>query len=374
MTHADIAHFDALERAECVQEAVERAQALVGGYILQETGQGMKDLISGIVPTLLLGVGILGLTTGAGAAGGALLGSLGAGVGAVPGGVFGASAGFEAGMALLDALGLGFLFAYLSDKLPEVYSLLRSGLRRAWEAPDSAYGMEDFAIDAAVREIARALAVLFSLILQGIVAFLMVKGAKSAAERLPELLGKLRSSRLGNGFAKWIEQNYDALIRSSQSGQNRPPRTSGGGTLGKRESEVWPNDIEETRKADAGTQGDPEHFRKIYEAVEIRRQAAQEGRELTTAEKITVSEARGELNAFYAIDLFEPGEAFRNYKQIQSFGKKDTHNFDGVWEDPDGNVLIVESKGGNSRLAPGQMSYDWLVDRAKKLGPPVGEK
>ena len=121
MTQADIARADTLERAECVREAVEHAQTLVGPYILQETGQGMKDLISGIVPTLLLGLGLLGLTTGAGLAGGAVLGSFGAGLGAVPGGIFCASVGFEAGLALLDALGLGFLFAYVSDKLPEVY-------------------------------------------------------------------------------------------------------------------------------------------------------------------------------------------------------------------------------------------------------------
>ena len=125
------------------------------------------------------------------------------GIAAVPGSMFGASAGFEAGMALLDALGLGFLFAYVSDKLPRVCSLLRSGLRRAWDAPDCSYGLEDSEIDAAARDIAQALALLFSLILQAIVAFLTAKGAQSAAERLPELVGKLRSkSELGVGFGE----------------------------------------------------------------------------------------------------------------------------------------------------------------------------
>jgi hypothetical protein len=208
---------------------VERAQALVGGYILQETGQGMKDLISGIVPTLLLGLGLLGLTTGAGLAGGAVLGSFGAGLGAVPGGIFCASVGFEAGLALLDALGLGFLFAYVSDKLPEVYSLLRRGLTHAWAAPDSAHGLEELAIDAAARDIARAVAVLFSLILQAIVAFLMAKGAKSAAERLPELLGKLRSSEFGEGFASWVQRNYESLIKNRKLEPGRTTGTGGGG-------------------------------------------------------------------------------------------------------------------------------------------------
>lgn len=369
VTQADIARADTLERAECVREAVEHAQTLVGPYILQETGQGMKDLISGIVPTLLLGSGILALTTSAGAAGGAILGSLGMGIGAVPGSMFGGSAGFEAGMALLDALGLGFLFAYVSDKLPRVCSLLRSGLRRAWDAPDCSYGLEDSEIDAAARDIAQSLAVLFSLILQAIVAFLTAKGAQSAAERLPDLVGKLRSSGLGGGFAKWIEQNYDDLIQRSQCGQDRQLPTSGGGTVAKRQSGVWPKDIEETKKADAGAGGQPEHFTKIYERLEIPRRAAKEGRGMTKQEKIDFSEARGETNAFFYID-----EAFPNYKQIQSFGKKDTHNFDGVWEGPNENLLIVESKGGDSHLARGQMSYEWLVDRANKLGPPVGDK
>src|SRR6185312_10440926 len=117
VTYADIAHSDTLERAQCVREAVERAKAIVGGYILQETGQGLKELISGIVPTLLLGAGILGLTTGVGAAGGAVLGSLGAGVGAVPGAMFGASVGFEAGAAILDALGLRLHFGQVATSL-----------------------------------------------------------------------------------------------------------------------------------------------------------------------------------------------------------------------------------------------------------------
>lgn len=349
VTHADIAHSDTLERAECVREAVERAKAIVGGYILQETGQGLKELISGIVPTLLLGAGILGLTTGVGAAGGAVLGSLGAGVGAVPGAMFGASVGFEAGSAILDALGLGFLFVYISDRLPRVCSLARSGVRLAWDAPDSSY--EDSAIDAAARDIAQALAVLFSLIMQAIVAFLTAKGAQSAAERLPELVGKLRSSKLGGGFAKWVEQNYDAIIRASERERERRVQAGGGGTVGNRESGSRSNRLEETLKADAGSRGDSEHFRKIYKAVEIRKRAAREGRELTTQEKIAVSEARGELNSFFAIDMFAQGEAFRNYKQIQSFGKTDSHNFDGVWEDPNGNLLVVESKGGDSHLA-----------------------
>jgi hypothetical protein len=150
---------------------VELAQSRIGSYLVQETGQGLKDLISGIVPTLLLGLGILGFTTSAGAAGGALIGSLGMGVGAVPGSMFGASAGFEAGMTFLDALGLGFLFAYVSDSLPRVYTLLRGGVRRAWEAPDGPFNSEQSAIDAAARDIARAVALLFSLICQAIVAF-----------------------------------------------------------------------------------------------------------------------------------------------------------------------------------------------------------
>jgi len=260
-----------------VREAVERAKAIVGGYILQETGQGLKELISGIVPTLLLGAGILGLTTGVGAAGGAVLGSLGAGVGAVPGAMFGASVGFEAGSAILDALGLGFLFVYISDRLPRVCSLARSGVRLAWDAPDSSY--EDSAIDAAARDIAQALAVLFSLIMQAIVAFLTAKGAQSAAERLPELVGKLRSSKLGGGFAKWVEQNYDAIIRASERERERRMQAGGGGTVGNRESGSRSNRLEETLKADAGSRGDSEHFRKIYKAVEIRKRAAREGRE-----------------------------------------------------------------------------------------------
>jgi hypothetical protein len=241
--HADILRFDSLERAECVNEALRRARHLVPLYIAEEIGQAAHEVITAVVPALLFGLGIIGVTTGFGVAAGAALGSLGGGIGVVPGAVFGANVGFESGMAFLDALGLGFLFVYISDKLPQVVGLFRDGVKRAWEAPDSLYGLEEMAINAAARDMARAVAVLFSLILQAIVAFMIAKSGQSGAERLPELIGKLRSSKMGEGFALWVERNYQSLIQDPNLRPGRKLSNGGGGGFA--------TDLEEIRLSSA---------------------------------------------------------------------------------------------------------------------------
>jgi hypothetical protein len=51
---------------------------------------------------------------------------------------------------------------------------------------------------------------------QGIVAFLVAKGANAAALRVPELVAKLRASELGEGFAVWVERNWASLITNER--------------------------------------------------------------------------------------------------------------------------------------------------------------
>ena len=64
-------------------------------------------------------------------------------------------------------------------------------------------------MDDAARELARATGVLFRLILEGIVAYLLAKGAAQATARVAQLVERLKASRLGAGFARWVEVNRE---------------------------------------------------------------------------------------------------------------------------------------------------------------------
>ncbi len=55
--------------------------------------------------------------------------------------------------------------------------------------------------------LAEAMAVIVLLILQAIVAWLLKRGI----DKLPELVAELRQSKLGKGFAKWVEENAAKL-------------------------------------------------------------------------------------------------------------------------------------------------------------------
>ena len=67
-------------------------------------------------------------------------------------------------------------------------------------------------VDRAAHQLADAVGLVLRGVLQGIVAFLLAKGTAAAAGRVPEVVGKLRESRLGAGFAQWIERNWVRLI------------------------------------------------------------------------------------------------------------------------------------------------------------------
>jgi len=83
------------------------------------------------------------------------------------------------------------------------------------------------AITLAAEEFAYAVGLIFRGILQGVVAFLLAKGSAAAASRVPELVGKLRSSKLGAGFADWVERNWKSLVQNPRLNK---AKQSGGGS------------------------------------------------------------------------------------------------------------------------------------------------
>ncbi len=83
----------------------------------------------------------------------------------------------------------------------------------AWHSVDNP-ATQPMVIDRAPQGLAFAVGLLFRGMLQGIIAFLSARGTTAAASRVPELVGKLRASKLGAGFAEWIERNWKGLIEN----------------------------------------------------------------------------------------------------------------------------------------------------------------
>jgi uncharacterized protein DUF6861 len=197
-----------------------------GPMILEETGQGLHEILEGLIPGLLTALIVVAGSTGLGAALGGAIGFLFGGVGAVPGALLGAELGLDAGLVLLDMLGIGFLIIYVGEHLGEVLSLIRSGVVQAWNAGEGTKSERED-VDEAAREMARALAVLVRLILEGIVAYLLAKGLSAVKSRVGELVASLKKSKFGKGFAEWVEKNVERIINDPRF--NRSKRDNGTG-------------------------------------------------------------------------------------------------------------------------------------------------
>jgi hypothetical protein len=184
----------------------------VSEAIYEATGQELHSIVRGIVPGLMMFLVILAATTALGAVAGAAIGALAFGLGAAPGAVAGAELVLEAGIALLNFLGLAFLAGYIGKCLWQAAHVAVDGVRIAWHSVDK-YETQRTAIDQAAHRLAFAVGLVFRGVLQGIVAFLLAKGTAAAARRVPELVSKLRASKLGVAFADWVEKNWSRLIK-----------------------------------------------------------------------------------------------------------------------------------------------------------------
>jgi hypothetical protein len=175
---------------------------------------------------IVAGCTLVGLSLGA--LGGAIAG---AGVGAVPGAIAGSSTGFSAGMWILEWMGLAFLAVHVGKNMYQVTRLVESGFNDAWgTGARDVFGLNSWdrmhyghdkipghsQVMAASRKFARAVAVLIRLVLEGVVLYLTARGVA----KLPELVAQLRNSRLGEGFAVWVEKNHQRLMSNPKLKQN----------------------------------------------------------------------------------------------------------------------------------------------------------
>ena len=219
------------EGARCLYQASQLAENMALDAIFEETGYPLKSLLQGLIPGLLQMIAILGATTFLGAAIGGIVGFFFGGVGAAPGVAVGADLGFDLGMAALTWLGVAFLAVSIAQGFGEMLQALRNGIEWAWYARNLQGAAEEKQVQKAAHELARTVGILVRLILQGILAYLLKKaamnstrgamstigkfhagGAAAVSEAtVAELVGRLRASKLGDGFADWVQKNWRDL-------------------------------------------------------------------------------------------------------------------------------------------------------------------
>src|SRR5215471_15947258 len=204
------------KNANYVAEACRRALAkYVGAAIEEETGQAIEELIQGLLQSLIMMMAVVATTTLIGAGAGAAVGFFFFGVGAAPGAAAGAELGFDAGLWILEWLGIAFLAVYIAKNLGEVVKVLGMGVVRAWNAGEHGTSV-DKDLDAAARNIAKAIGILFRLILEAVVMYLLQEGIGAVRARVPALVKSLSESKLGRGFGEWIGKNYEKLINDKK--------------------------------------------------------------------------------------------------------------------------------------------------------------
>jgi hypothetical protein len=249
LTPQEIRAPDLTERVQAVVEAYLRALRLAPAAVYRETGCQLDQIIDGLLPGLLQMLAALGICGMAGASAGAAVGFFLGGVGAAPGAIVGGELGLEAGTALLTWMGLGFLAAAIGQGMGELTGVLRRAIHCAWHAPEHRY--PPFEIDRAAEDLARAVGILFRLILQGLLAYVLKNGAVSASRAaastgrtiisggthaaadatLAEVSALLRNSKLPDGFVAWLERNWDDLkqnpkLASDKTTPNSSSRSS----------------------------------------------------------------------------------------------------------------------------------------------------
>lgn len=225
-----------IARAEAVRDAIQIGIRRAPDAILEETGHAMGDVVRGLIPGLLMTMAVEGICAVVGGAAGALvgaaIGALAGGVGAAPGAVAGAATGVELGTslgaALLTWLGLGFLLVSVGEGLLELTTRVYQAAMQAWDACDSSNPVVE--VELAGDAMAHAVGKLFQLILTAIVARLTMRvdtAANAAASTVKkDVLAGLADSKLGKGFAKWVADNEQALLKNPKLRAQAKPKAS----------------------------------------------------------------------------------------------------------------------------------------------------
>lgn len=362
--HFHLPQIDLFERALAVYDALDRSKRYIPSALKDATGQELYAVVQGIIPGLLLAVGVIAVTTAIGAAAGAAIGALAGGVGAAPGAAIGAGAGFDAGLFILDVLGVGFLVVYVGTSLVRAVHTACTAAREAWGAVEHP-GARTSMIDSAAHTFAKAVALVFRGVLQGVVAYLLAKGTEAAASRVGELVGKLKTSKIGAGFAEWVERNWRGLLDEPKLRAEK----SAGGTAGVKEGGALATLKAGGEARRTQSYSDIDGYQKQFAGKEAEARQAGENRS-AGGYKAKVTEAIGERAATTYMETNHPDF-------VMDKGFKPGSGFDQVYTKYDGagnpvESVIVEAKGPGATLSTDaakgpQMSQEWVENTVSDM-------
>lgn len=164
------------------QTAIHLSRQYIGEAVAHYAEEGILNALRGLATMLIGGAAVLAVTTAIGAG----LGALAGGVGAAPG----AALGFEAGLALLEWLGLGFLIAWVGQKVIEIGGAFGQFIGTVWGADG-----DQQRIDQAAQEFADAVGRLCGAVIEGLVMFGAAKGVRM-------LFSTIRGTQAGRKFER----------------------------------------------------------------------------------------------------------------------------------------------------------------------------
>lgn len=262
---------DRWHAAGAIWDAMGMARDRAMHRVWQELQIDLGECLKGVLWAVLISLGVLATGTALGAAIGGALGALAAGVGAAPGAVAGGVVGADLTMAALTWLGVGFLIVNIGTGLPEVGELAARGVERAAESVLMDGPLRHGALDQGADLLARAAVLMLTLILQGIVLWLLKSptlaatrgaassvGSAAAAARsgqtaaasqaaVAELVLQLRSSRvLPQSFATWVERHWAELLDNPKL---QPATRLSAGTTARAAEVVTPSQLRAMRQA-----------------------------------------------------------------------------------------------------------------------------
>jgi hypothetical protein len=234
----EVGWLDMSDAAHAIWDALRASRALVGPIVMEQTGILLEHIIAGLLPGLMMAIGVMAGTTVLGAAVGAIIGALAGGIGAAPGALIGGQLGYDLGTAAMALLGLGFLAHGIVEGLPQLKLHAEWATKRAVNSLYVPAAQKRSEINLAARDFAMAQALLLKLVLMSLVALLLkkptaasvrglVSTGRSAASAVrsgesvaaaeagvAEIVAQLRASRLGEGFATWVESHWRELIEN----------------------------------------------------------------------------------------------------------------------------------------------------------------
>jgi len=183
---------DTAIRVAHVAQAIYLAIDYADDAIRDKIRMDVEELKKAFIPGLVMSLGILAITTLAGATiAGILVGALTAGAGAVPAAVAGGELGLDAGFLILDAMGIGFLLRTVFDGISQVFTMVKSAMEIAWNAGSNPNRPPMADIQTAAYGLAAANAEMVSLLLQGVLIWILSESAVARAGKLAKGFGKV---------------------------------------------------------------------------------------------------------------------------------------------------------------------------------------